>query len=190
MSKAGWSQKAWLLGSHCHDSEGTSEAQRGESLIIAEIHFSFSLKMSCFFSIQMTRSLVQQENSVEKHRQEALFCLPIETQRFSDAPRCGWGNEGRSPYTLIMRRCLDVITMGGKQVLHLTVSDAWLSVLTDRAWKEKNHWNLIALVSRAMGAAAGCGSQVNSGLWGSPLVLWTMMVLKDSEAPDWEIKCC
>lgn len=42
LNKGGLSRKAWLLGSHCHDTEGTSKAQRGESLVIAEIHFSFS----------------------------------------------------------------------------------------------------------------------------------------------------
>lgn len=64
LNEGGLSQKARLLGSHCHDSEGTREAQRGESLVIAEIHFSFSLNMRrCFisFSVQMTRSPAQQE---------------------------------------------------------------------------------------------------------------------------------
>lgn len=135
MSKAGWSQKAWLLGSHCHDSEGTSEAQRGESLIIAEIHFSFSLKMSCFFLYRLqdhwlSKKILRKNTRgfiVSPHRDtKILWC-------FLDV-----GGEMREgARTLIMRRCLDVITMGGKQVLHWTVSDAWLSVLTDRAWKKK-----------------------------------------------------
>lgn len=75
------SQKAWLLGSHCHDSEGTSEAQRGESLIIADIHFSFSLKMSLFCLYRWQDHQLSRKKSAEKLKHEALLCLPVETQK-------------------------------------------------------------------------------------------------------------
>lgn len=86
INNAGLSRKAWLLGSHCHDSEGTSEAQRGESLIIVAIHFSSSLKMNLFFFLYRWQDhQLSRKKSAEKHKCEASLCLPVDTQRFSDA---------------------------------------------------------------------------------------------------------
>lgn len=88
LNKGGLSWKAWLLGSHCHDSEGTSEAQGAESLVIAEIHFLFSLKMSLyfifFFLYRWQDHQLSRKKSAEKHKHEAVLCLPVETQGFSD----------------------------------------------------------------------------------------------------------
>lgn len=69
------------------------EAQGGESLIIAEIHFSLSLKMSLFFLLCRP----QDHSSAQRHKHKAWLCLPVETHRFSDAS-CKWvGEWGKEP---------------------------------------------------------------------------------------------
>lgn len=76
ISEVGLSEKEWLLGSHCHDSEGTSNSRRNESLIIAKICFSLSLNMSLFFPIQMTRSPAQQEKACRKTQARGFIVSP------------------------------------------------------------------------------------------------------------------
>lgn len=101
LNKGGLSWKAWLLGSHCHDSEGSSEAQRAESLVIAEIHFLFSLKMSLyfiFFSVQMTRSPAQQEKVCRKTQAWGCTVSPCgDTRIFQMYPR-SWGEMGEGAH--------------------------------------------------------------------------------------------
>lgn len=190
LNKAGLSWKAPLLGSHCHDSEGASEVQRGESLVIAEIHFSFSLKTSLyFFPVWMTRSPAQQEEVSRKTQVWSCTVSPCgDTRIFQMYPRSWWGNGWRSPCALIMGEWLDVTTMGSKQALVLTSSASWLPVLTDRA-RTGSHQsiNLVALVSRA---SMACAPHVNPGSWGSSLLLWAATVLKESGVLGCEKKCC
>lgn len=104
ISEVGLSEKEWLLGSHCHDSEGTSNSRRNESLIIAKIRFSLSLKMS-LFSYTDDKITSSAGKSLQKNTSKRLYCVSSQRNKgLQMLPRCGWGNAGRSPYNSTMIR--------------------------------------------------------------------------------------